>query len=184
MPASLENIKTAMARSARPGNVPRWRDLQADFIAATSSPLSAEVERLLLAILRFDGELQLDEASEMPHRMSPENMLKSLAVQALGRWTGATYLPTMRRLEATATPASFACVVRAVIQKVISGKGKPRHVEAVAELRSVDLSHALQIDYGGSGQAEITEYDLGDRTRREALAVLPAFGMTSTRRAA
>src|SRR5207253_2923533 len=133
MPLPLHNIKSALARIAPAGHEPRWNDVRAELLSATSGPLRPEVEPLLLAILRFEGELQLDEASEMPHRMSPENMLKSLAVQAQGRWTGTSYLPTMRRLAATAPPA-LSCVIRGVIQKVSAEKGKVRSVQAVAGL--------------------------------------------------
>ena len=54
----------------------------------------------------------------MPHRMSPENMLKSLAIQALGKWTGPTYLMTMQRLQATVRSAALATVIGATIQRM------------------------------------------------------------------
>src|SRR4051794_21481396 len=117
MPAALQNIRAAMTSGASQGAAPRWDDLRAELFSAVSSPLTLEVERLLLAILSFEGELQLDETSPMPHRMSPENMLKSLAVQYLGRWTGARYLRRMQWLLTTAKPA-LACMVRGVIQQV------------------------------------------------------------------
>jgi hypothetical protein len=133
MPTSLQALKTALARNAPTGQEPRWNDLLGELVSATSSPLTPEVERLLLAILRFEGELQLDETSEMPHSMPPEEMLKSLNVQALGDWTGTLFLVTMRRLEATSTSAAFASVVRAVIQRIRRSSEQSHDLEEVAE---------------------------------------------------
>lgn len=118
MENELQAIRTAMSGSAAPGQEPRWGDLLGEIVAATSSGLTPEVERLLLEILRFEGELQLDENSPMTHRMPPEKMLKVLALRALGKWTGTRYLTTIRQIEATARPASFACAVRGVIDKI------------------------------------------------------------------
>src|SRR5229473_3182447 len=100
MPSKLDSLRIALALNELRGQKPGWTDVLGELLAATYSPLTPEVERLLLAILRFEGELQLDESSELPHGMSPEEMLKSLAVQALGEWTGNHYLPTYRRLAA------------------------------------------------------------------------------------
>jgi hypothetical protein len=49
--------------------------------------------------------------------MSPEDMLKSLAIQALGRWTGLAYLLEMRRLQMTTHSSSLSSLVDDVIQK-------------------------------------------------------------------
>jgi hypothetical protein len=51
--------------------------------------------------------------------MSPEEMLKSLAIQALGKWTGLAYLSEMRRVEATASSPVLAGIVRAVIREAM-----------------------------------------------------------------
>ena len=132
MRESLQSIRTAMEHSASQGSEPRWKDVQEELLVATSSPPSPEVERLLLAILRFQGELQLDEESEMPHRMSPENMLKSLAVQSLGRWTGATYLMTMQQVQATVRSAPLASVIGATIQRLGQMHRRSPDLEVVA----------------------------------------------------
>jgi hypothetical protein len=54
--------------------------------------------------------------------MSPEDMLKSLAVQALAQWTGRAHLAEMQRLQATTTSPALAGIIRAVIQRL----GPPR----------------------------------------------------------
>jgi hypothetical protein len=77
MPSAFQTIKTAMERSAPDGQEPKWWELCSEFgMVVTSSTITDEVKSLLLEILRFDGELQLDEKSPMPHCMSPEKMLK------------------------------------------------------------------------------------------------------------
>lgn len=177
MTVVFQAIRTSMAGKASAGQAPRWGDLLAELVAATSSPLTAEVERLLLEILRFGGELQLNESSPMPHRMSPENMLKTLALKALGRWTGATYLPTMRRLAATASPASFACAIRGVIQKVIERKRKTHTMEAVLAPQADTSAPIVEVEYGICGEHVTTESERNHESHSEFLAIGPAFGM-------
>jgi hypothetical protein len=70
----------------------RWESLLAAMRTLVSAPPNLEVEQLLLAVLRFEGEFRLARSSELPHSMSPEEMLKSLAIQALGGWTGLTQM--------------------------------------------------------------------------------------------
>jgi hypothetical protein len=90
-----------------------------------SSPLTWEAEALLVEILRFEGQLRLTVSSDLPHSMPPEDMLKSLAVQALGRWTGLAYLQEMERVQATTQSSSLSSLVRDVIQKARE-EAKPR----------------------------------------------------------
>lgn len=177
MPVSLKHLRASMARTAPAGREPRWNELLGEFVSATAAPLTREVERLLLEILRFDGELQLDESTEMPHRMSPEEMLKSLAAQALGRWTGAEYVPTLRRLEAASSPA-LSCMVRGVVQKALSEKARaPRGPEAVAEIRSQEAASTVRYDYDADGHAEVTERELGGRAVPVPLRLWRLCGM-------
>jgi hypothetical protein len=95
-----------------------WEDLLMAMQAVISAPLNCEAERALLAVLRFDEKLWLSESSEFPHSMSPEDMLKSLAAQALGKWTGGTHLIELKRVEATARSPVLASIIRAVIRRL------------------------------------------------------------------
>jgi hypothetical protein len=111
-----------------------WQDLLAALQSVISAPLSSDAEHLLLSLLRFDGQLRLDATSEFPHSMPPEDMLKSLAVQALGKWAGLTHLREMERVQATTPSPALECVVRAVIQQARrSEKFKIDEPEEVAE---------------------------------------------------
>jgi hypothetical protein len=88
-----------------------------ELLPAISSPPTWESERLLVWIVRFEGRLRLTVSCDLPHSMPPEDMLKSLAIQALGRWTGLLYLREMERVQATTQSSSLASLVRDVIQK-------------------------------------------------------------------
>jgi hypothetical protein len=182
MPSNLQALKTALGIIRLRGAKPQWNEVLGELLFATYSPLTPEVERLLLAILRFEGELVLDETSDGPHSMTPEEMLKSVAAQALGQWTGARYLMTLRRIEAASLSASLVSILQAVIEKVRSNKGKPRSAEPVAELHGEDPAHTLRLDYAGGEHPEVTEYELGDWVRPEPLTVLREFGMTAVSR--
>ena len=91
---------------------------------------------MLLRVVRFEGELRLNEDSEPPHSMSPEEMLKSVAIQALARWTGLTHLLEMQRVEATAASPVLASIVRATIRGTIPPKRSATEIEVVAEVRA------------------------------------------------
>jgi hypothetical protein len=176
MPLDVQNIRTSMSRSAQPGREPRWHDLLRELTAATSAPFTPQVERLLLDILRFEGELQLDESAEMPHSMSPEDMLKSLAAQSLGRLCGAEFLPTLRRLLFTTSPA-LSCMIRGVIRQVTSGKGNAPQAEAVTAVRSEGLTRTVTFDWWGSPRGGVVERESGGWVYQEAIPVIQHCGM-------
>jgi hypothetical protein len=137
----MQTLTTALAGSAPPGEEACWNDLLAALDSVISSPLTSEAEQLLLEILRFDGELRLEESSEMPHSMSREDMLKSLAVQALARWSGPTYVLPMQRVLATTSSPALASVVRAVIQRLGQPENQVQHQEEGVESSPEDLDN-------------------------------------------
>jgi hypothetical protein len=117
MSIAFRALKASMAAIPPSGNVPRWTDLMMELWPAISSPLTWEAEKLLVEILRSDGRLHLVVSSDLPHSMPPEDMLKSLAVQALARWAGLAYLQEMERVQATTQSSSLSSLVEDVIQK-------------------------------------------------------------------
>jgi len=154
MPVPLQNTRTAMTRSAPTGYEPRWNDVQSEFFAACASTLSPELERLLLDILNFTGELQLDETSAMPHRMSPENMLKSLAVQLLGRWTGLTHLSEMQRVEMTTASLPLRSMIQAVITRAKTVKSPAHEIDVIAESDPQHAAGEATSDWSSDWSAE------------------------------
>jgi hypothetical protein len=110
-------IKTAMDRTAEPGNEPRWNEVFGEFLALTSGPLTQHVRRLLYDIVNFEGELQLDETSPMVHRMSPENMLRLQAAIILASRDSDAFLPILERMVEFAKPASFRSGLRSILER-------------------------------------------------------------------
>jgi hypothetical protein len=96
----------------------RWQDLMGAMQAVISAPPDPEAERTLLSVLRSEGTIHLGEGSEGPHSMPPEDMLRSLAIQALTRWTGPAHLEEMRRVEATTPSSALRSIVRDAIRQV------------------------------------------------------------------
>lgn len=99
----------------------RWEDLLNAVESVFAGPFDWEAERAMLAILRFDGRLRLSESSELPHSMPPEDMLKSLAVQWLGKETGLTHLLEMQRVASTSASPALASIVRATLRDITQG---------------------------------------------------------------
>jgi hypothetical protein len=126
MPTEFQTIRNALKGTG--GAQVRWEEILSELWPTLSSPLTWDGERLLLEVIRFEGQLPIDLTSEIPHSMPPEDMLKSLAIQALGRWTGLAYLMEMERVQATTQSSSLSSLVRDVIEKT-RAEVKPREPE-------------------------------------------------------
>jgi hypothetical protein len=131
----LQFIRRAVLAGAAATEAYRWEDIKEAMWQLISVPPTPEVERVLLSLLRFEGELHLTPSSESPHSMSPEEMLKSLAIQALGKWTGLTYLLEMQRVQATASSPVLAGIAGAVIRQSQQVKKPTGDLQGVVELR-------------------------------------------------
>lgn len=66
------------------GELPTWSQLQAEFSALLAAELTDDDVVKLREILRFDGRLQLASQTDLPHRMSPEDILKLKAKHLIG----------------------------------------------------------------------------------------------------
>jgi hypothetical protein len=95
-----------------------WEDLLAAVQEVTSAGPSPEVESVLLAALRFEGKFRLTPTSSRPHRLSPEDMMKSLAIQALGKWGRTAHLAEIQRIASAARAPGLAAVARATAQRL------------------------------------------------------------------
>lgn len=125
MPDTVQLLRQIVADGGSAGRAYRWSELLAAMEEVVSTPPTQEVERFLLAVLRFSGRVPLDPASELPHSMSAEEMLKSLALQALGRWTGTSYLSEMQRLGASARSPLLFGIARKVMQQAVASEPIP-----------------------------------------------------------
>jgi hypothetical protein len=118
------------------GPTPSWGAVMRELWSVTSTPLSWEGERFLLTVLHHSGPLSLTETAELPHSLAPDEMLKSLAVQALTRWAGLTYLTEFQRLELTSSPV-LQSRVRAFIQTAKAARPQVPVADAIAEEEDV-----------------------------------------------
>jgi hypothetical protein len=55
-------------------------------LQAVCGERSSESEAVLRKAATYEGRLRLDEAAGLPHSMSPEDLLRSIALQTLGEW--------------------------------------------------------------------------------------------------
>lgn len=115
----FDNIRRAMSAGQNAEPLPSWHTLGDELSAAFASG-EPRLEAMILEILKFDKRLSLDETANLPHRASPENVLKSLAVQYLARMSGGKFAPTMRRILLIADP-SFGSIIRGVLKRIDGG---------------------------------------------------------------
>jgi hypothetical protein len=112
----------------------QWENILAAMEIVLAEPFTPRTEKLMLAILRFGGELRLLESSEFPHSMPPEDMLKALAVRWLEKETHLTHLPDLQRVEVTTQTPALASVVRAAIRRASQVKPTTVNLEVVPEV--------------------------------------------------
>jgi hypothetical protein len=133
MSGSFFALKRAMGVTGATGQEPSWGEVMGELWPVISSPLSSDGERLLLDVIHHHGRLRLTETAELPHSLPPDEMLKSLAVQALARWTRLTYLTELQRLELTASSPALQSTVRAVIQTAQAARPQEAEADVIAE---------------------------------------------------
>jgi hypothetical protein len=136
MTAAIQLLNQAVSEAPSNRREYRWDELldAIEAIAAGES-FGWEAERALLRVVRFEGELCLSEDSEPTHSMSPEEMLKSVAIQTLAKRTGLTHLLDMQRVEATAASPVLASIVRATIRAAAPPNLPATELGIVAEVR-------------------------------------------------
>jgi len=134
MTTPFQVLRSATGGTTAAGQECRWGDLMKELWPVISAPLTWEGERLLLDLIRFEGRLRLAVSPEMPHSMPPEDMLKSLAIQALARWTGLAHLHEMQRVQLITQSSSLASLVGDVIQKARATHSAVRRHPATEEI--------------------------------------------------
>lgn len=78
-------------------------------VAANRSP---ESEAVLRDVALFEGKLVLDPAPGLPHAMSPEDMLRSLALQVLWEWNPKQHRDVLKQLARHARNDAVAAMAR------------------------------------------------------------------------
>lgn len=94
-----------------------WQDIGTS-LSKISTIHTKETEEILVSLLEFEGELKLASKSDIPGLMSPEDMLKSIAIQSLTKWTGQKYLSTIKKIYKSTQSAALAEIARVSVEKV------------------------------------------------------------------
>lgn len=116
MKSEFQNAIDLLSIAARGCGFHRWPELTAALMKVGEAPTN-EGEDVLLKIIQSDRRLDVECGPDGPHCMSPEDMLKSLAVQILHDWYGRKHNDVFRKLRENHTGALFS-----VIDAVLEGK--------------------------------------------------------------
>ena len=130
--SSAISILEQVAES-RPSNEFEWSDLLHAMHEVVASRPSWQAEAVLLRILRMEGPILLKSTSPTPHAMPPHEMLKSLAIQFLGKWTGLAYVQEMERVGSTADSSILTSIVEMVITSARKNAKLPTTFESIEE---------------------------------------------------
>lgn len=101
-------------RRATSGRAERWDLLRAALRHVTAAH-SAESEKQLRGLLSRDFRIRLKAGSSAPHAMSPEDMLRSEAIQALARWDRRKHRKVIALAARRSTSSLVAEIARAAV---------------------------------------------------------------------
>jgi len=99
MPDPLAIIRTAMTADTATS----WSGLVDAIAEVAATPPSPAAEQVLVDLLTFQGPLSL-AGGYMPHSQSPDDMVKTAAIDALWQMSGEKYATVCRNV-AAATPS-------------------------------------------------------------------------------
>ena len=111
MIAAHQHLRRLLAGGLIEGRRPRWTHALS-LMKAAGDERSAESEALMREIALFDGKLLLDEEAGLPHAMSPEDMLRSIAAQTLAGWDRRRHRDVIRHVAETSTSGLASAIVR------------------------------------------------------------------------
>jgi hypothetical protein len=83
-----------------------------------TSTRTREAEDILLDLAECEGRIRLSPESIIPGVMSPEDMLKSLAIRTLSEWTGRKHLKLFRRIHARTQSPVLAQIAKTHIERL------------------------------------------------------------------
>jgi hypothetical protein len=111
MSKAHQHLRRLLAGGLIEGRRPRWT--HALWLMKTvGDQRSPESEALLREVALFDGKFLLDEEAGLPHAMSPEDMLRSIAAQTLAGWDRRRHRDVIRHVSKTAGSGLAAAIVR------------------------------------------------------------------------
>ena len=89
-----------------------------------------EAEELLVRLLDLQGPILLAPGSDIPGILSPEDMLRFAAIQALSEWKGRKYLKNFTKIYHTTPSPTLRNIAKVYIEKM-GGKVMERDDEDI-----------------------------------------------------
>jgi hypothetical protein len=117
---SMKLIKELLSPEVVKEKAFMWQEIVAAMADITKTQ-TEEAEELLVKILESEGAIQLAPESDIPHAMSPKDMLKSLAIQSLSKWTGRKHIRAFERVYVTTKSPILAGTAKVHIEKLGGG---------------------------------------------------------------
>ncbi|MFX0108975.1 MAG: hypothetical protein ACFE7R_11875 [Candidatus Hodarchaeota archaeon] len=104
------------ALSPNEGDV-MWQHVSNAMIHITAIQ-TKESEKLLVETLQFKGRIVLSPLSIIPGAMSPEDIMKGMAIETLAKWTGKKYVEMFKRIHDTAESPVLRGIARKELEKL------------------------------------------------------------------
>jgi hypothetical protein len=101
-----------MLTGTGPGSQPYTWQHVLGALQAVCGERSSESEAVLRKAASYEGRCQLDEGAGLPHSMSPEDLLRSIAVQSLAEWDRNRHRDVIARAAALADSEHVAAIAR------------------------------------------------------------------------
>jgi len=93
-----------------------WQEIVGAITGITKTR-TKEVEDILVKLIEFEGKIRLSPDSDIPGVMSPEDTLKSLAIQTLSEWTGRKHLKTFKKICAKTESPILSQIAKVYIER-------------------------------------------------------------------
>ena len=93
----------------------RWPQVLA-IARALTTRRSARNEALLRRVALFSGTYRMDPTRGMPHAMPPEDVMRCIAVEALGRWNARKHRDVIRQVVERAERQIVADIAKAALR--------------------------------------------------------------------
>jgi len=125
VPNSTELIKELLSPEVVQEKEFMWREIVAAMADMTKKQ-TPQAEEFLVKLLESEEVIRLAPDSDIPGVMPPEDMLKSLAIQALSRWTGRKYVRAFERVYMTTKSPILAGIAKLHVEKLSGELGETR----------------------------------------------------------
>lgn len=108
---------SSLISAAEAGDAMEWNELASAMQEASDSHTEL-AEQLFIKVVRLNIKIPLAPDSELPNAMSPEEMLKSEAIQALVKWTGPKYRADFGNALAAAESPALVAIIRSQLRNL------------------------------------------------------------------